>query len=102
MPDEQLDHIAYVAALVRPRVQLAVGIGAGAAFAETIIAVGIDVTVLGEAFQIAAPRLHWLAAVEHHRGDAMTRQLIGAEQSRWPTTHHDHRCPADLARLGIA
>ena len=88
---EDLDDVAHVAALVRARVELAVGVGACAALAEAVVGVGIDAAVLGQALQVSAPRLDRLAAVDDHRGDAGARQLVGAEQAGRPAADDDDR-----------
>jgi len=48
--------VAHVAALVRARVELAIAVGARAALAEAVVAVGVDAPVLGQALEIAPPR----------------------------------------------
>ena len=86
---QHLDDVANVAAFVRPRVQLAVGVGAGTAFAEAIVAVEIDDAVLGEALEITPSRLHGLAAIDDDRRDPTPRELVRAEQTGGPATD-DH------------
>jgi hypothetical protein len=99
---EDLDHVADVAALVGPGVELAVGVGAGAALAEAVVAVGIDAAVLGQALQVPAPRLHQLAAIDDDRGDPGARELVRAVQTRRTGADDDHRGAGDRDRVGRA
>src|SRR5690606_38097949 len=99
---EHLDHVAHVAALVRSGVELAVGVRAGPALAEAVVAVRIDAAVLRQALEIAAACLHRLAAIEDDRRDPGARQLVRAEQPGRPAADDDHRWTRRLTRRRAA
>ncbi len=79
---EDLEHIAHRAPLVRPCVELSVTIGPGPAFAETVVAIGIDQPLAIEERDVAAPGLHPFSAFDDPARNSVTRQLVCAEQAR--------------------
>jgi hypothetical protein len=62
---ERLKHARDVASLSASRVELAVAVGAGAPFAEAVVAVGVDDVSLRDGREIVATRADVFAAFEH-------------------------------------
>ena len=82
MQREDLEHITHRAPLVRSRVELAVAIRSRTAFAETVVAIGIDPPLAIEERDVATPRLDTLSAFDDPAGNPVTRQLVRAKQAR--------------------
>ena len=99
---QDLDHVADVTTLVSAGIELPVAIGACASLAETVVTVRVDNAALRQAPEIAASRLHLLASLQDDRSNALTRELIGAEQAGWTGPYDDNpgSCPVDAAGLG--
>ena len=92
MAHEGLVDAAHVATLGGARVELAVGVGASAAFAEAIVAVGIDDAHRWpvETLEVDAARVHGFTAVDDDRGHAGAGEFVGAKQATGPVADHDH------------
>ena len=85
--------------LAAPRVELAVAVRAGAALAEAVVAVGIDLPALGDGREVEASRAHVLAALEDQRTQT---ELDGAQGREEPGRARARRSPrwASCSRSG--
>ncbi len=82
----------------RARVELAVGKRAGAAFTETVVAVGVDEAFAAQQRNVEAPRPHLLAALEQDGPEAAFDQpKRGEESGRARADYDDRRRSADVA-----
>ena len=79
---ELVQHFAYIPPLRRTGEKLAVREGAGTAFAETVVAVGIDEAFAGQAGDVELARVDVLASFEYDRLISPCEQLEGREHSR--------------------
>ena len=73
-----------------PSVEFAVAIGAGAAFAKAIVAVGVHDSLLLDGRQIVAPRLNRLASLEHETTDASARKFVCTKEPCGATSDDCH------------
>jgi len=89
MECEHFKHISHITSLVTPSIELAITISAGAAFAEAIVAIGIDLASRVQELEISSPGLNRLTPIYDHAGDASASQLIGTKQP-CRTVAYDH------------
>ncbi len=93
---EQFEHALNVRAAAAAG-EFAIAEGAGAAFAEEIIAFGMECAAGVELFDVADPLVDRRAALQHERTVALLRQKIGGHQSARPGADH-HRAMAQRQR----
>ena len=86
---EPLQHGVDRPALLAAGVELAVGIGAGAALAETVVAVGVDDALAADAGHVDAARVDVLAALQHHRAHAQRDEAQCGEKAGGACAHDD-------------
>ena len=82
MVDEGAQHGADVAALGGTRVELAVAVGARAAFAEAPVAVGVDDLLARQPCDVVFALLHGLAALHDDGLHAQLQAAQGGEEAR--------------------
>src|SRR5690606_15001491 len=91
---KDIEYAPDVAPLVRPRIQLAIRIGASPSFTKAIIRVWVYNVMPVDRRQIATPLPHILAPFDNHRSESQLDQPQGSKQSCRTTPHDDHawRC----------
>src|SRR5437867_2191607 len=77
--------------------ELAVAPRFRAAFAEEVVALGIENAVLVQVANPGGARVHRVAAFENDGLEPASREEERREQARWPRTDHDRRSLEDLA-----
>ena len=95
--DQLLEHRRDRSALLRPGVELAVAVRAGAALAEAVVRLRIDDALLVQRGEIAPARLHRLPALDHDRRHTVLRQTQRRENAGGSITD-DHDGPTATQR----
>src|SRR5262249_41895853 len=88
--DEPLEDLAHEW-VAGPASQLAVAVGAGAAFAETKVGLGIELGFAAKTPEVACPCLDRLAALDQGHPRAALGEVPGREQTGGPGADDDHR-----------
>ena len=86
---EPAEDLAPSPALLRSRVQFAIGIGPCPPFPETIIRIGIDAALPNEFHEISSSLADRLTALQDYRPDTKFDQSQGAVEPRGAGTHND-------------
>src|SRR5690606_25387881 len=91
---KDIEYAPDVAPLVRPRIQLAIRIGASPSFTKAIVRVWVYNVMPVDRRQVATPLPHILAPFDNHRSESQLDQPQGSKQSCRTTPHDDHtwRC----------
>ncbi|GIW70366.1 MAG: hypothetical protein KatS3mg101_1113 [Patescibacteria group bacterium] len=99
--DQQAKHLEVVAPFVGSGVKLAVGVGAGTAFAEAVVRIRIDFVELLDGSQVAAPLAHVFASVENDGPQSQFDEFEGGEVASWACADDDdRRAVTDVAEVG--
>ena len=90
---EHAQNFLYIAALLRSRVEFAVGVGSRAALAEGVVALGVDGVAARNLRYVLAALVHILATFQHHGAAAQFDEAQRCKQAARPCAHHHHpRC----------
>ena len=99
---EHVENLLDAAALLRASVELAVGVSAGAALAEAVVALGVYGLRLGDVGEVYLALAHILAALKHHGAQAQFDETQRGEESAGALAYHYHlRLLAHVAVLGV-
>lgn len=99
---EHVENLLDAAALLRAGVELAVGVSAGAALAEAVVALGVYGLRLGDVGEVYLALSHVLAALKHHGAQAQFDETQRGEESAGALAYHYHlRLLAHVAVFGV-
>ena len=90
MGHQPFQGLADIAPLFAPGVELAVAVGPGATLPKAIIRIGMDEVLLVQFGQIPSACPHILAALHHHRPDALLQAFQGRIQSGGSCPYNQH------------
>ena len=99
---EHVENLLDAAALLRAGVELAVGVSAGAALAEAVVALGVYSLYLSDIGEVYLALAYVFATLKHDGAQAKFDESERSEESAGALSyHHDLRLLAHVAVLGV-
>ena len=86
---EDVEYLVHIAALLAAGIELAVGVGTRAAFAEAVVRLGIHGLRAADLGQVFLALAHVLAALHHHGAQAQLDEAQGGEEASGAGPHDD-------------
>ena len=86
---EDVEYLVHIAALLAAGVELAVGVGSRAAFAEAVVRLGVHGLCAADLGQVFLALAHVLAALHHHGAQAQLDEAQGGKEAAGTGTHDD-------------